>query len=114
MLQGKRPPRTALPLSGLGAALAGHLDSSLRALPIITPVGIPPGMAHVSRVAKILRDVNGPVLVICNHIGDVDSGFVLTALPARLRHKLAIATGGEALEVLRTPPASSKLHVWSL
>ena len=51
-----------------------------------------------------LQAVRGPVLVICNHIGDVDPGFVLTALPARLRHKLGIATGGEALEILRTPP----------
>ena len=50
-----------------------------------------------------LKGVRGPVLVICNHIGDVDPGFVLTALPARLRHRLAVATGGEALEVLRTP-----------
>ena len=46
----------------------------------------------------------GPALVICNHIDDVDPGFVLTALPARFRHRLAIATGGEALEALRTPP----------
>ena len=53
-----------------------------------------------------LRGVNGPVLVVCNHIGDIDPGFVLTALPPRLRHKLAIATGGEALETLRTPPAT--------
>ncbi len=51
-----------------------------------------------------LRGVPGPVLVICNHIGEVDVGFVLTALPAHLRHKLATATGGEALESLRTPP----------
>jgi long-chain acyl-CoA synthetase len=51
-----------------------------------------------------LHDVRGPVLVICNHIGDVDVGFVLTALPAHLRHRLATATGGEALESLRTPP----------
>jgi long-chain acyl-CoA synthetase len=51
-----------------------------------------------------LSGVRGPLLVICNHIGDVDPGFVLTALPARLRHKLAVATGGEALEALRTPP----------
>jgi long-chain acyl-CoA synthetase len=51
-----------------------------------------------------LRGERGPVLVICNHIGDVDPGFVLTALPAHLRHRLAVATGGEALEVLRTPP----------
>ena len=50
-----------------------------------------------------LRGVSGPLLVVCNHLGDVDPGFVLTALPARLRHRLAIATGGEALEALRVP-----------
>ena len=53
-----------------------------------------------------LRGLEGPVLVISNHIGDVDVGFILTALPARLRHKLATAAGGEALEILRTPPAN--------
>ncbi len=53
-----------------------------------------------------LRGVPGPVLVVCNHIDDVDVGFVLTALPARLRQKLATATGGEALEALRTPPST--------
>jgi long-chain acyl-CoA synthetase len=50
-----------------------------------------------------LAKVSGPVLVICNHIDDVDVGFVQTALPARLRHRLATAAGGEALEALRTP-----------
>ncbi len=50
-----------------------------------------------------LRGVSGPLLVICNHIGDVDVGFIQTVLPARIRHKLATATGGEALEVLRSP-----------
>ena len=55
-----------------------------------------------------LRGVRGPVLVICNHIGDIDPGFVLTALPFFLRHKLAIATGGEALEILRTPPTTRR------
>lgn len=53
-----------------------------------------------------LRGVNGPVLVVCNHIGHVDVGFVQTALPARFRHRLATATGGEALEALRTPPTT--------
>ncbi len=52
-----------------------------------------------------LRGVRGPVLVVCNHIADVDVGFVQTALPARFRHRLATATGGEALEALRTPPS---------
>jgi long-chain acyl-CoA synthetase len=50
-----------------------------------------------------LAGVKGPVLVVCNHIDDVDVGFVQTALPARLRHRLATATGGEALQALRTP-----------
>jgi long-chain acyl-CoA synthetase len=43
--------------------------------------------------------------VICNHVTDVDGGLVKAALSARLRHKLAIATGGEVLEGLRTPSA---------
>ncbi len=50
-----------------------------------------------------LRGVKGPLLVICNHIDDVDVGFVQTALPFRFRHKLAAAAGGEALQALRTP-----------
>ena len=56
-----------------------------------------------------LREVKGPVLVVCNHIGDIDVGFVLTAMPARLRNRVATATGGEALESLRTPPATRNL-----
>ena len=52
-----------------------------------------------------LGGITGPLLVICNHLGDVDPGFVLTALPVRFRHHLAIATGGEALEALRSPSA---------
>ncbi|HXM23850.1 MAG TPA: AMP-binding protein [Terriglobales bacterium] len=63
------------------------------------------GWPHVEG-RQNLRGAQGPVLVVCNHIADVDPGFVLTVLPARLRHKLAIATGGEALEILRTPPAT--------
>ena len=52
-----------------------------------------------------LRGVKGPLLVVSNHLGDVDPGFILTALPARFRHRLAIATGGETLEALRSPSA---------
>jgi long-chain acyl-CoA synthetase len=56
-----------------------------------------------------LNGLPGPVLVVCNHIDDVDVGFVQTALPARFRHRLATATGGEALEALRTPPPGRRL-----
>jgi long-chain acyl-CoA synthetase len=51
-----------------------------------------------------LQGITGPLLVISNHLGDVDPGFILTALPARFRHRLAIAAGGETLESFRTPP----------
>ncbi|HYL17003.1 MAG TPA: AMP-binding protein [Terriglobales bacterium] len=53
-----------------------------------------------------LHKKHGPVLVVCNHISDVDVGYVLTALPVRLRHHLAAAAGGEAMEVLRASPPS--------
>jgi long-chain acyl-CoA synthetase len=52
-----------------------------------------------------LRGISPPVLIVCNHIGDVDLGFIWTALPAHFRRKLATAAGGEALELYRTPPA---------
>ncbi len=50
-----------------------------------------------------LRRVRGAVLVVSNHVSDVDVGFIQAALPARIRHKLATAAGGEALELLRSP-----------
>lgn len=56
-----------------------------------------------------LRGMSGPLLVISNHVGDVDPGFILTALPARFRHRLATATGGEALEALRSPASDRGL-----
>jgi long-chain acyl-CoA synthetase len=53
-----------------------------------------------------LRKVAGPLLIISNHIDDVDFGLIQYALPARLRRKLTIATRGEALELLRSPDPS--------
>jgi long-chain acyl-CoA synthetase len=55
--------------------------------------------------------LSGPLLVVCNHIDDVDVGFVQTALPFRFRHRLATAAGGEALEALRTPSASRNIFL---
>jgi len=105
MLQGEAPPRTVYhyprwvqrwPVTWI-RLLVHHL--LLR--PAVLLLGWPRVVGREN-----LRGVHGPVLVICNHIGDVDPGFVLTALPARLRDKLAVATGGEALELLRQPPAT--------
>jgi long-chain acyl-CoA synthetase len=52
-----------------------------------------------------LRGWNGPLLVVCNHVSDIDVGFVQIALPGRLRNRIATATGGEALEALHSPAA---------
>ena len=51
-----------------------------------------------------LRGVKGPVLVVSNHVIYLDVGFVLASLPPRLRHKLAVAMGGERLAEMRRPP----------
>ena len=51
-----------------------------------------------------LRDVQGPVLVICNHVTYLDVGFVLAALPHRLR-KMAVAMEGERIQRMRHPPS---------
>jgi long-chain acyl-CoA synthetase len=47
---------------------------------------------------------DGPVLVVSNHITEIDIGFVLAALPPRLRHRLAVAMLGERLRNMRNPP----------
>lgn len=51
-----------------------------------------------------LRSIHGPILVIANHVTSVDIGWILAALPARFRHCLATATGGERLTTMRRPP----------
>jgi long-chain acyl-CoA synthetase len=56
-----------------------------------------------------LRGVRGPLLVVSNHVSDLDVGFIQTALPPRIRHRLATATGGEPLEALRSPAADRAL-----
>jgi long-chain acyl-CoA synthetase len=62
-------------------------------------------MAHPRVLGREnLRGVKGPVLVICNHVIYLDVGFVLAGLPLRLRHRLAVAMGGERLAEMRRPP----------
>jgi long-chain acyl-CoA synthetase len=56
--------------------------------------------------AERLAEVNGPALLISNHITDVDAGLILSALPLRWRSSLAIATQGELLRDWRYPAAT--------
>ncbi len=54
-----------------------------------------------------LRGLRGPVIFASNHITMVDPPLILAALPARLRHRLAVAMAGERLRSWRTPPAGT-------
>ena len=52
-----------------------------------------------------LQNLKGPAIIISNHITRrADIGLILAALPARFRHRLATAMGGESLRRMRTPP----------
>ncbi|HWZ44056.1 MAG TPA: AMP-binding protein [Candidatus Saccharimonadales bacterium] len=51
-----------------------------------------------------LAGLKGPALVICNHVAQIDVGFILAALPVRFRHRLAPAMQGETLRSMRHPP----------
>ena len=52
-----------------------------------------------------LGGVNGPVLVVANHIAFFDPAYVLEGLPRNFRHKLAVAMDGELLESMRNAPS---------
>jgi long-chain acyl-CoA synthetase len=52
---------------------------------------------------KRMKGVRGPALIISNHITELDIGFILPALPPRLRHRLATAMRGELLREMRYP-----------
>src|ERR1700735_1289100 len=56
-----------------------------------------------------LRGLQGPVLVISNHVTYLDIAWILPALPARLRNRLATAMGGERLARMRRPPKNMNL-----
>jgi long-chain acyl-CoA synthetase len=54
-----------------------------------------------------LKSVRGPVLIVSNHVTRrADIGLILAALPARSRHRLATAMGGESLQRMRKPPGN--------
>ena len=56
-----------------------------------------------------LRGLQGPVLVISNHVTYLDIAWILPALPARFRNKLATAMRGERLAEMRRPASTQNL-----
>jgi long-chain acyl-CoA synthetase len=51
-----------------------------------------------------LRGLRGPVLLVANHVTYLDIAWILPALPARLRNRLATAMRAERLAEMRRPP----------
>ncbi|HEX8847739.1 MAG TPA: AMP-binding protein [Pyrinomonadaceae bacterium] len=60
------------------------------------------GRSHLERIS-------GPALFISNHVTLADHALVIAGLPARFRHRLAIAMEGELLRDLRYPPEELNL-----
>ena len=64
-------------------------------------------MAHPTIVGReFLADIDGPIFITCNHVTYIDVGFVLIAMPHRIRRKLAVGMLGERLWSMWRPPAS--------
>jgi long-chain acyl-CoA synthetase len=58
-----------------------------------------------------IGELREPVLFIANHVSMVDHGLIMSALPWRFRHRLAIAMEGERLRGWRAPSSSVNLLV---
>jgi long-chain acyl-CoA synthetase len=56
-----------------------------------------------------LQNASGPLLFISNHVTYIDPGPLMFAMPARHRHRLAIAMQGELLSAMRKPPAEMNI-----
>ncbi|HEV8368027.1 MAG TPA: AMP-binding protein [Pyrinomonadaceae bacterium] len=56
-----------------------------------------------------VENLTDPVLFIANHVTVADHALILAALPARLRHRLAVAMEGERLRNWLHPPAHTTL-----
>jgi long-chain acyl-CoA synthetase len=53
-----------------------------------------------------LESFAGPLLIVCNHLTYIDLGFVLYALPLRLRYRVATGMLGERLWAMRAGQSS--------
>jgi long-chain acyl-CoA synthetase len=54
-----------------------------------------------------LRNVRGPLVIVCNHVTMADHALVLLALPRRLRTRMSIAMDGEQLREWLHPRAGT-------
>ncbi len=70
---------------------------------IIFPFARVMGRARVTGLEN-LKDQQGPLLFVSNHLSMVDPGLILWALPHRFRRRMSIAMDGEILREWLHPP----------
>lgn len=69
------------------------------------------GMSRMRVEGRVhLKNLAGPVLFVANHVTAADHALILAGLPARLRHRLAIAMEGEVLRDWLYPPAKTSFR----
>jgi len=51
-----------------------------------------------------LKDLHETALIVSNHVTHIDIGYILAALPFRMRRRVAVAMQGEMLRSMRHPP----------
>jgi len=61
------------------------------------------------RGTENLAYINGPVLFASNHVTYIDPALIISAMPRRIRRKLAIAMHGERLRAYLYPPKGTSL-----
>jgi len=76
-------------------------------------------LAHPKIIGREnLESLRGPALFVANHTTRrADIGLILFSLPARFRHRLATAMGGENLREFRHPPSEwffAKRWLWRI
>jgi len=70
-------------------------------------------MAHPTIVGRENLDgLDGPLLITCNHITYIDLGFVLIAMPPRIRYKIAVGMLGERLWGMWPPQSMNIFARW--
>src|SRR5579872_1590883 len=69
---------------------------------LVCPAALILGWPRV-RGKENLRKLNGPVLLVCNHVTAIDLGILLPALSPQVRRRLAVGMGGERLRSMRHP-----------